>query len=125
VDVIAVGMKAPLQETYAGLAEVTGGEFLKVDQPQDVQSALRGYLAVLRTEKVEPIQVVGKGGGYRILPGEEAKLPAGSYSIVLPDIPGLDSSKRDIKGVKIESGKMRVLDLRIEDGHPVIQVKKQ
>jgi hypothetical protein len=43
---------------------------------------------------------------------------------VLPDIAGLDSSKRDIKGVKIESGKMNVLDLRIEDGHPVIQVKE-
>jgi hypothetical protein len=124
VDVVAVGMKAPLREAYAGLAEVTGGEFIKVDQPQDVQSALRGYSAALRTERVEPIQVVGEGAGYKILPGEEARLPAGSYSLVLPDIAGLDSSKRDIKGVKIESGKMNVLDLRIEDGHPVIQVKE-
>jgi O-antigen ligase len=122
VDVIAVGAKAPMQEAYAGLAKATGGEFLKIDQPKDLQSALAKYVGVLQTPLLEPVRVAGQGTDYRILPGEEAELPKGSYAITLPDIDGLDASKRVIEGVKVEPGKKTILDSRIQGGQPLVQV---
>ncbi len=74
VDVIAVGMKPATQELYSSLAKITGGQFLKVDRPEDVQPALAPYQAVLQTAVPEPIQVAGEGANYSILPGEKAKL---------------------------------------------------
>jgi O-antigen ligase len=122
VDVIAVGAKAPMQKAYADLAKATGGEFLKIDQPKDLQSALAKYVALLQTPKLEPVRVAGQGTDYRILPGEEAELPKGSYTITLPDIQGLDASKRVIEGVKVEPGKKTILDSRIQGGQPLVQV---
>ncbi len=71
---IAVGMKPTVQDAYASLAKTTGGEFLKVDQPNYPQPGLTEYLQVLQTPWFEPIQLVGQDPNYRILPGKEAKL---------------------------------------------------
>jgi hypothetical protein len=88
--VIAIGMKASVQEACASLAKATGGELLKVDQPTDLPSALAEDMQVLQTPKAEPVQVAGEGANYRILHGEKAELPPGSYSITLPEIQELD-----------------------------------
>jgi hypothetical protein len=55
---------------------------------------------------------------YRILPGKEAKLLHESYSITLPEILGLDPSKRTVKEIKIESGETTALNVRVQDGLP-------
>ncbi len=122
VDVIAVGMKAPMQAAYAGLAKATGGEFLKVEQPKDLRSALTNYVEVLQAPQLEPVQISGHGTNYRILPGEEAKLPTGSYTITLPDIEGLDPSKRAIEDVKVRTSKKTVLESRVQEGRPLVQI---
>ena len=89
---------------------------LKVDQPTELPSALAEYVQVLQTPKPEPVQVAGEGASYRILPGEKAELPPGSYSITLPDIPGLDPLKRTIKYVQIGAGDKTILDVRMHTG---------
>jgi O-antigen ligase len=125
VDVIAVGMKASMQEAYAGLAKATGGEFLNIDRPKDLQSALASYAKVLQTPQPEPVRVAGQGKNYRILPGEVAQLPKGSYTITLPDMDGLDPAKRIIEDVKVEPGRKTMLDSRIQAGQPLVQMNME
>ncbi|MGO9571052.1 MAG: O-antigen ligase family protein [Desulfomonilaceae bacterium] len=125
LDVIAIGMKPTVQEAYAGLAKETGGELLKVDQPTDLPSALAKYIQVLQTPQPEPVQVAGEGANYRILPGEKAELPPGSYSVTLPEIQELDPSKRTVQDVKIGAGDKTILDVRMQEGRPVVGVNRE
>ena len=60
----------------------------------------------------------------RILPGEKAELPPGSYSITLPEIPGLDPLKRTVQDVKIGAGDKTILDVRMHKGRPVVGVTR-
>jgi hypothetical protein len=118
-------MKPSVQEAYAGLAKATGDELLKVDQPSHLPSALAEYMQVLQTPKPEPVQVAGEGANYRILPGEKAEFVPGSYSITLPDIPGLDPLKRTIKNVQIKWGETTALNVHIQQGQSAIHFNEQ
>ena len=124
VDVIAVGMKPLMQEAYTSLAKATGGQLLNVNQPADLQPALTDYLALLQTPRPELIQIVGHGANYKILPGEEAKVSPGAYTITLPEMRGLDPSKRTVKDVKIASGGKTILGVRIQEGQLVVGVNR-
>jgi hypothetical protein len=115
IDVVALGIKASKQESYLKLTESTGGLFLKIDGSSDLDSSMTGYARVLNTPRQEPFEVVGNGTTYTILPGQKFDLPPGQYTITLSSIDELDSSRKVIKDVKINSGETRVVEVSVDE----------
>lgn len=115
IDVVALGIKASKQESYFKLTEITGGKFLKIDGASDLDSSVTSYSQVLNTLRQEPFEVVGNGTTYTITPGQKLDLPPGQYTITLSSIDKLDSSRRLIEDVKINSGETRVVEVSVDE----------
>lgn len=121
VDVIGVGMDPARREIYTQLASRSGGIFLPLDQPSELQSVLSRYVQELRPTVPLPVDVRGLDGRYRIMPGKPFKLPPGRYTILLPPMEGLEPAHRKLGDpVKIAPGESRVLTLSVKDGSPVV-----
>ena len=110
---------------YSSLAGKTGGVFLRVEQPADVDSALAKYSKVLKTPVEKNIEVRGEKVNIRIAEGEEVTLAPGSYTVLLPAVPGLDASSRKLKDVKIVAGQPKVLNVVVKKGRPSIGTGKK
>ena len=59
--------------------------------------------------------MVGNGTTYTIPPGQKFDLPPGQYTITLSCIDELDSSRKIIKDVKINSGETRVVEVSVDE----------
>jgi hypothetical protein len=125
VDVLAVGMPAKKQPEYLALCLKSGGQFLKLENPSDVDPALARYGKVLKTPIINRITVKGGKSELSMDSGEEITLAPGEYTIVLPDLPGLASTDRTIKHVSIGSGENRSYKVRMKKGRPSVQVEKK
>jgi O-Antigen ligase len=115
IDVVALGIKASRQDSYLKLAESTGGTFLKIDGASDLDSSVTGYALALNTRRQEPFEVVGNGTTYTIPPGQKLDLPPGQYTIRLSSVDELDSSRKLIRDVKINSGETRVVEVSVDE----------
>jgi hypothetical protein len=125
VDVLALGMSRRREKGYARLAAKTGGTFLKIAKPSDLKKAISTYGEILKTPALKKMEVRGGKTHLHVGNGEEVTLAPGSYSIVLPVIPGLKSANRTIKDVKINSGENKVLMVRITKGRLIVKAKKR
>lgn len=125
VDVVALGIGKKGQSGYSNLVKKSDGLLLKVDKPADVDGALSRYGKLLKTRKVEKIEVRGERGVFSINPEEEITLPPGTYTLTLPVVAGLSPSKRIVPNVRITSEQTNVLDVRIKRGKPVIAAGKK
>jgi hypothetical protein len=124
VDVVALGMSRRRQRGYARLAAKTGGVFLKLAKPSDVSKALSKYGEILKTPALKKMEVRGGKTDLRVGNGEEVTLAPGSYTIVLPPIPGLKAANRTIKDIKISSGENKILMVKIRKGRLIVKSKK-
>jgi hypothetical protein len=73
------------------------------------------YAQVLNAPRQEPFEVVGNGTTYTIRAGQKLDLPPGQYTITLSSIDELDSSRKLIKNVKINSGETRVVEVSVDE----------
>lgn len=124
-DVIGFGISAKRERGYSTLAGKTNGVFLKVDKPADIDSAVSRYQKTLHAPSRKDIEVKGEKSSFKIGAEEELTLAPGSYTIVLPSVPGLDPSHRTIKDVKISSGQNKVLTVAVKKGRPVVGSAKK
>ena len=114
MDVVTIGNHRKTSKGYSILASKTGGVFLRVDKPVDVNVALSRYQKHPDCQDSEKIEVRGEKTVLAILPNEERPLPPGVYRITLPAIHGIPRERREIKDVvKIESGKNTAIEVRI------------
>jgi len=121
MDVIAIGIPRSARPTYSKLAADTGGLFLDVAQASETAGSLSRYLAVLQETRPQPLEVAAGNTKHKILPGREARLLPGLYTLALPEMEGLDSSKRTIKDVRVTSGKTTVLNISAREGKLIIR----
>jgi hypothetical protein len=122
VDVIAVGMDPAHRDAYAVLVTGAGGMFLALDGPADLDSVLGRYLQSLHAMEPLPIEIRSFDARYRVMPGEQLRLPPGKYTIVLPSMAGLEPTRRKVADpVKIGPGENKVLTFSVQDGRPVLQ----
>ncbi len=121
VDVIALGIGKKRQQEYASLSQKSGGLFLKVEKPSDVDAVLSRYGSVLQTPHMKKMEVKGEKTALKIENGEEVTLAPGSYTISLPQISGLDASKRTIKNVKVKSGQVSLVTVSVAKGRLVVK----
>jgi hypothetical protein len=123
--VIALGMNKKRLAGYSQLVAKSNGILLKVETPSEVETALSRYGKILKAPAMSKLEVKGEKADFKINNGEEITLAPGSYSIVVPPIPGLDPSHRVIKEVKIASGDNKVLDVRVQKGKLVVRPGKK
>lgn len=121
VDVLAIDMPRSIRGPFSRLAADTGGIFVNLASPGEAGEALSGYFAVLQTYRPQPLEVLAANSKHRVLPGEKSRLSPGSYTIALPEIAGLDPTKRRIRDVKIVTGKTTVLNISDKQEELVIQ----
>lgn len=125
VDVLALGMSKRGLHDYTALTEKTAGVLMKVERPADLEPALTRYTKVLQTPAMKQMDVVGEKASFKIGNGEELTLAPGTYTVVLPQMPGLHQSKRTIKNVRIGSGQTRVLNVNITGGRVEVSTGKK
>ncbi len=125
LDVIALGMRQKYSRGYALLAKRTGGVFLRVNGPDDLDRTLARYKKILHKRTLERIEVRGENAVFTVTPGKEITLAPGSYSVVLPLVENLKESKRKITNVTVKSGETKVLQVRIKKGRPVVRFAKK
>jgi len=121
LDIIAIDIPRPVRPAYSKLSTDTGGFFLDLASVAETGGILSSYLAVLQTHRPQPLEVLAGNTRHKILPGRESRLFPGSYTIALPEIEGLDSSKRTVKDVRVMTGKTTVLNISARHGRLVVQ----
>ncbi len=121
VDVVALGMTDAHQQPFLNLANETRGEFVRLERPADVKPALERYGAALRRVRPATVELRGFTGHFRVLPGKEITLPAGPYTLVLPQMDGLDPSKKKVpQRIRVKAGEATSVTLSLTDGQPTI-----
>jgi len=125
VDVLALGINKKRLRGYSTLANKTGGLFMPVDKPADVDQFFSRYEKALKTKVMEKVEVKGDKTVSSISPFQEANLIPGSYTVVLPIVEGLHPSNRTISNVKIISGEVKIMDITIKKGRPIVREGKK
>ncbi len=125
LDVIALRMFRKSRRSYVRLVKKTGGAFLKVAGPDDLDMTLERYKKVLHKRTLEQVEVRGENSVYTVNPGEEITLAPGSYSVVLPLVANLKPSKRTIGNVTIKSGETKILKVKIRKGRPQVRFARR
>lgn len=123
LDTIGLGMRGEgTPQPYSEAAAKTFGVFLQAGEPEDAKRLVSEYIGILGKPVRRPLVVSGKNQNYEALPGAILTLPPGSYTVTLPEIPGLSSSDREIKEVRVSPGERTVLNLSVEQGR--VRVEK-
>jgi hypothetical protein len=116
VDVLGLGMAKNKDFGYSGLAKKTNGVFYTMNNPGDTDQVLSRYGKALKTPIMEKITIRGEKSVFTAVPGEEVTLVPGEYSVELPVVAGIQSSKRTVQNVKISSGEAVVLEIKMKKG---------
>ncbi|MGO9117296.1 MAG: hypothetical protein ACLQPD_06745 [Desulfomonilaceae bacterium] len=124
LDVIGIDMPRPAEETYSKLASEAGGSFLNIAQMTETET-LSKYVAVLQKPRLESLELRTEKAKHRIMSGEKSRLEAGSYTIVVPEIEGLDPANRTIKDFNVIAGKTTVLNLAVKQGRLTISESEE
>ncbi len=124
VDVVSLGIGKKAKRDYSALAAKTSGAYLQVDKPADLEMVLARYAHTLKTLEKKQMEVRGKDAVFKFTSDEEITLAPGKYTVTLPDIPGLNVSKRALTDIQIDSGQNRRLTVVIKNGRPVVQTAK-
>jgi hypothetical protein len=121
LDVAFMGATEPWSKRLLDEATETGGTGLNLVSPQDLSSCLDNYLKILKEPFLERVTVSREDYVQTVLPGSNLKLKPGTYDLKLPEIVGLEDSKRNVKGIKLSGGENRVLNILINDDQVTIE----
>lgn len=122
VDILAVGMSKKKKSAYANLAKKTGGVFLQVDTPADIENALKKYSKSMQVTAVDRIEVRGDKVVFSVNSNEDITLAPGTYTVVLPSIKGLAEFKRSVPNVRIKSGEATLMTVKISKGKASVKI---
>ena len=122
VDVLAMGIPAKRLPVYSMLAKKTGGLFLTVQNPAQLDAAVARYKKALKVLTFEKIEIRNDKATVTVSPDEEIALVPGSYSVVLPKIKGIADSHRAISNVKIKSGHVTLIEVNPKKGKATVRI---
>ncbi len=122
IDVLAIGAPIKRHPTYALLAKKSGGLFLSVETPAQLQNVLARYKKALRVSTLEKIEIRTDKAIVSVTPDVDLALAPGIYTVVLPKIKGIADSHRAIPNVKIKSGHATVIEVNPKKGKATIKV---
>jgi hypothetical protein len=121
MDVALIGAKGDWSDQLREASAQTGGVAINMIGPEDFNSSLNNYVNTLKEPVLEPVIISGDGFSQTVLPGASLDLKPGSYDLELPEIEGLEDSKRNIKGIKVSGGENRVLNILINDDQVTVE----
>lgn len=122
VDVLAMGIPAKRLPVYSMFAKKTGGLFLTVQNPAQLDAALARYKKALKVFTFEKIEIRNDKATVTVPPDEEIALVPGSYSVVLPKNKGIADSHRAISNVKIKSGHVTLIEVNPKKGKATVRI---
>lgn len=122
VDVLAVGMNSKKKTAYTNLAKKTGGVFLTLDNPADMESALKKYSKSLHVTSVDKIEIRGEKVLFSANFDEDITLAPGIYTVVLPSVKGLAEFKRSVPNVRIKSGEASLMTVKLSKGKASVKI---
>ncbi len=122
VDVLAVGMNSRKKSAYTNLAKKTGGIFMQIDNPSDIENALKKYAKSLHVTTVDRIEVRGEKVVSSMNSGEDITLAPGVYTVVLPSIKGLAEFKRSVPNVRIKSAEATLMTVKLSKGKATVRI---
>ena len=122
VDVVAVGMNSKGKSAYSNLAKKTGGIFIAVDNPGDLENGVKKYSKNLQVVTLDKIEVRGEKIVFSVNPDEDITLAPGIYTVVLPSIKGLAEFKRSVPNVRIKSGEGTVMTVKLSKGKASVKI---
>jgi hypothetical protein len=125
VDVFALGMHRKRQAGYTKLTQGSRGIFHRIDGPGDVDAALARYGKALQTPIMEKIEVRGGKATMTVTPEEEIPLAPGTYTVLLPAVAGITSSRRTLEGITVRSGEATLVQIKVKKGKPVAKIGKK
>ncbi len=121
VDVVGIGMHRRRIKPYSYVTKKTGGTFLNLKEPTDLKPVITAYDKTLKTPTQKKIRIVGPSRVYQAANGEAVTLAPGVYSVELPDIKGIDRSKRTIREIEVRSGENRSIDVKFKKGKLLVR----
>jgi hypothetical protein len=122
VDVLALGIPLKRVPTYSMFAKKTGGLFLAVENPAQLEAALVRYKKALNVFTLEKIEIRNDKATVTVPPDEEIALVPGSYAVILPKIKGIADSHRAISNVKIKSGHVTMIEVSPKKGRASVRI---
>ena len=122
VDILAVGMNSKKKAAYSNLAKKTGGVFLQIDSPADLESALKKYSKSLHVTSMEKIEIRGEKVVFSVNFDEDITLAPGTYTVVLPSVKGLAEFKRSVPNVRIKSGEATLMTVKLSKGKASVKI---
>lgn len=122
VDILAVGMNSKKKTAYSNLAKKTGGVFLQIDSPADLEGALKKYSKNLHVTSMEKIEIRGEKVVFSVNFDEDITLAPGTYTVVLPSVKGLAEFKRSVPNVKIKSGEPTLMTVKLSKGKASVKI---
>jgi hypothetical protein len=125
VDVVAMGLGKKRQKGFSAVAQKTGGVFIEMDRPADVDHAFNRYAKILKAKVFEKVEIKNERASLSFNPHQEMSLAPGTYTVVLPLVEGLEPSKRVIPNVKVSSSETTIIDVTIRKGRPVVRIDKK
>lgn len=125
VDVVAMGLGKKRQKGFSAVAHKTGGVFIEMDRPADVDHAFNRYAKILKAKVFEKVEIKNERASLSFNPHQEMSLAPGTYTVVLPLVEGLEPSKRVIPNVKVSSSETTIIDVTIRKGRPVVRIDKK
>lgn|GEM_PF-1587219 len=125
VDVLALGLGKKRHKGFSFLAQRTGGVFLEIDRPADVDHSFNKYSKVLQTKVLEKVEIKNEKVSLSFNPHQEMSLAPGTYAVILPSVEGIEPSRRVVPNVKVSSAETTIIDVTIRKGRPVVRIDKK
>ncbi len=125
VDVVAMGLGKKRQKGFSALAQRTGGVFIEMERPADMDHAFHRYAKILQTKVFEKVEIKNERISLSFNPHQEMSLAPGTYTVLLPLVEGLEQSKRVVPNVKVSSAETTIIDVTIRKGRPIVRIDKK
>ena len=122
VDVLAIGAPIKRHPTYSLLAKKSGGLFLAIETPAQLESAMDRYKKALRVSTFQKVEIRNDKATVSVPPDEDMALAPGMYTVILPKLKGIAESHRAIPNVKIKSGHATLIEVNPKKGKATIRV---
>lgn len=122
IDILALAMERSKEAEYRKLSESTGGLFMPLRTPSEGELAVETYARLLKVRQFDPIDVIGNGHTFKVMPHQEVRIPPGLYKVVLPEMTDPALMARELpQFIRIRDNETLTLVISIRDGIPTIQ----
>ena len=125
IDLVAIGMSEQTRTELGAVVDGTEGFLMAINRPEDAASAAKRYVKALSVSGPKPILVVGADSRLEVLPGRPITLPAGPYTLKLPEHTGITTGSQVPVEVSVSAGETSVFDVSIREGKVTVKKREE